>query len=302
MLDERRLRTFTVVAATGSIAGAAAKLAFTPPAVSQQIAALERHLGCRLLERSSRGVRLTEAGEALLALTRDVLVRLDVVESTVRRFAQTQVGPLALGAFGSAGWMLLPRAFTTLRELHPDLRLSLVEAEPPQALAKLIAGEVDLAVTYTYDGVPADLEPSLEVRPLGRDPLFAVLPEAHPAATRTSVALADLAEDGWIVGQPDAVCTRATMHACHAVGFIPDVRLHIGDFTTVCGMVSAGMGVALVPAMALPAPLAGIRCLPITGDPIARRLWAASRPYPGGDRPVLLTDALTALEKAMGGG
>ncbi|SFO96309.1 DNA-binding transcriptional regulator, LysR family [Amycolatopsis arida] len=300
MLDPRRLRTFTTVAAAGSLARAAEQLAFTPPAVSQQIAALERDLGTTLLERTSRGVRLTEAGRALLALATDVLARLDVAEATIKNLAREYLGPLRVAAFTSAGRTLLPRAFTTLRARHPRLRLSLTEVEPPDALDLLTAGDVDIAVGFSYDGAPQPAVPAVRVARIARDPLRVVVPPDHPLAGRNSVALTELADEPWIVGQPGAVCTMATLHACHGAGFEPRVRLNLGDFATVCGMVGAGFGVALVPELALPARPPEVRVLPIADDPLARHLWVAHRPAPEREHASLVTDAIAHLAAAAG--
>jgi DNA-binding transcriptional LysR family regulator len=298
MLQERRLRTFAAVAATGSIKRAAETLAYTPPAVSQQIAALERHLDCTLLVRGPRGVQLTEAGRALLALAHDVLDRLDVAESTVKSLGRTQLGPLRVAAFASAGWRVIPQAFAMLRARHPAVRLSLLEAEPPVAVAHVKAGRADIAVTYSFDGVPPAPEPALETRPLARDPLRVVLPSGHILAQRSSVALGELANDAWIASEPDDTCTRATLHACHEAGFAPDIQLRTSDFTTACGLVAAGLAVALVPALALPASQDAIRCLPITHDPIARHIHAVLRPHAANQPSPLLADALQSLTAA----
>jgi DNA-binding transcriptional LysR family regulator len=298
MLDERRLRTFAVVAATGSIKRAAETLTFTPPAVSQQIAALERYLGCPLFDRGPRGVRLTEAGRVLLALASDVLDRLDVAESTLKSLARSQLGPLHVAAFASAGWRLIPQAFAMLRERHPALRISLLEAEPPEALAHVKAGHADVAVIYTYDGVPPPPEPALQTQPLARDPLRVVLPSEHPLAQQTSVALTDLADQTWITGAPDATCTHATLHACHAAGFAPDIQLHTSDFTTAYGMVTAGLGIALIPTLALPATPEGTRHLPLAHDPVTRHIHAALRPHPTHQPSPLHTDTLQCLSTA----
>lgn len=298
MLDERRLRTFAAVAATGSIKRAAETLTYTPPAVSQQIAALERDLGRTLFDRGPRGVRLTEAGRVLLALASDVLDRLDVAESTLKGLARSQLGPLQVAAFASAGWRLIPQAFAMLRERHPALRLSLLEAEPPEALGHVKAGRADIAVIYTYDGVPPSPEPALQTRRLTRDPLRVVLPSEHALAERPSVALSDLADQTWIAGAPDATCTRAILHACHAAGFTPDIQLHTSDFTTAYGMVAAGLGVALIPALALPTPLHDIRHRPLTHDPVARHIHAALRLHATHQPSPLHTDTLDCLSAA----
>jgi DNA-binding transcriptional LysR family regulator len=298
MLQERRLRTFATVAATGSIKRAAETLAYTPPAVSQQIAALERHLGCSLLVRGPRGVRLTEAGRVLLTLGHDVLDRMDVAESTVKSLGRMQLGPLRVAAFASAGWSLVAQTFAMLRARHPAVRLSLLEAEPPEAVAHVKAGQADVAVTYSYDGFPPAPEPALETKPLARDPLRVVLPDGHVLAQRSSVALGDLANETWIAGEPEATCTRATLHACHEAGFAPDIQLHTSDFTTACAMVAAGLGVVLVPALALTAPPGGIRCIPITHDPIARHIHAVLRPHVANQGAPLLADALECLSTA----
>jgi DNA-binding transcriptional LysR family regulator len=281
-----------------SIKRAAETLSYTPPAVSQQIAALERHLGCALFDRGPRGVRLTEAGQVLLTLARDVLDRLDVAESTLTNLARSQLGPLRVAAFASAGWRLIPQAFAMLQARHPALRFSLLEAEPHEALAHVKAGHADVAVTYTFDGVPPPREPVLQTWPLARDPLHVVLPNGHALAQRRSVALSELADETWIAGAPDATCTRATLHACHAAGFAPDIQFHTNDFTTAYGMAAAGLGVALLPTLALPAPAHGISHLPITHDPVARHIHAVLRPHADDQPSSLHTDTLRCLSAA----
>ncbi|MFI6505042.1 LysR family transcriptional regulator [Nonomuraea typhae] len=297
MLEERRLRTFAAVAEAGSIARAAEKLGYTPPAVSQQLAALERHLNCRLFDRGPRGAHLTEAGRILLAVARDLLDRLDVAEATALRLGRTQLGPLTIAAFASAGWKLVPKAFALLRERHPRLRHFLVEADPPDSLAMLKAGEVDLVITATCDGVPTLPESALEFHPLLDDPFLIALPEGHVLAHRESLALTELTDDSWIAGMPESMCTRAMVNACHVAGFDPDVQLNVSDFTTICGMVAAGFGIALVPALAVPTARPGVRYIPLK-DGLARHISAVTRPHTTHSPSALLADALELFRAA----
>src|ERR671927_1234584 len=157
MLDVRRMRVLREVALQGSFSAAAEALSFTQSAVSQQIAALEREAGTVLVQRSARGVRLTEAGEALVRHTDAILARLAEAEAELEAIAGLRGGRLRLAAFESAGSTLMPLAIAAFRERHPAVELSMTLAEPEDSLPQLRAGELDLALTFdAHGGANAD--------------------------------------------------------------------------------------------------------------------------------------------------
>src|SRR4051812_48741637 len=171
MLDVKRLRVLREVAARGSFSAAAESLAYTQSAVSQQIAALEREAGTRLVERSARGVRLTDAGRALVRHTDVILARLADAEAELEAIAGLRGGRLRLTSLPSAGATLVPRAIAEFRERHPGVDLSLEPAEPPEAIAKLRAGECDIAVTVDAPFCAVDAD-GIDMVHLLDDPMY----------------------------------------------------------------------------------------------------------------------------------
>src|SRR3954463_13293735 len=152
MLDVRRLRVLREVAVRGSFSAAAESLSFTQSAISQQIAALEREAGCTLVQRNARGVRLTEAGEALVRHAEAILARLGEAEAELEANAGVRRGPLRLAGFESACASLMPSAIAEFRAAHPGVELSLAMAEPEDSEPQLRAGEIDLALGFGGGG------------------------------------------------------------------------------------------------------------------------------------------------------
>lgn len=261
MLDVRRLSVLRAVAREGSLSAAARALDYTQPAVSHHVARLEAEVGTALLVRSGRGVRLTEAGEALVEHTDAVLTRLASAEDEIAAIAGLRAGRVRLAAFPSASATLVPIAARMLQNAHDGVTISLVEAEPPEALALLRAGEVDVAVAFGYPESDLTSTHELKVVPLLDDDLFVVLPAARGARR---IKLSDLAEDTWIAG-----CERCRAHLLHLAGqagFQPRIAYATDDYVTVQGLVAAGLGVALLPSLAL----AAVRRDDIATVPLAR--------------------------------
>ena len=159
MLDVRRMKVLREVAAQGSFSAAAEALNFTQSAVSQHVAALERETGTQLVERLSRGVRLTEAGAVLVEHADAIIARLESAEDDLAAIAGLRGGSLKLVCFQSAGATVVPRAVATFHERHPDVELGMREAEPEEAARMLKAGEVDLALALPPSGHDADPGP-----------------------------------------------------------------------------------------------------------------------------------------------
>ncbi|GAA4674012.1 LysR family transcriptional regulator [Nocardioides nanhaiensis] len=253
-LDVRRLLIFREVARAGSISAAARNLGWTQPAVSQHLRALERQTGVALLLRGAGGVELTEPGRVLLERAEAVAGQLHMAEEELAHLTDLRRGRVRLAAYPSGAATLVPPALAALREQHPEVDVSLAEAEPPEAVALLRAGEVDVALVFGYDddatsqGAPG---PGLVWRRLGREPVDLVLPAEHPLSRRRSVPVAALAPEPWVVG-----CERCRAHAlavCEAAGFEPEVRHVTDDYVVVQNLVAVGLGVALLPRSALTA-------------------------------------------------
>ncbi len=250
MLDVRRLQMLRSVAREGSLSAAARALGYTQPAVSHHIARLEDEVGTALLTRIGRGVQLTDAGRALVEHADAVFSRLDAAEEEVASIAGLRAGRVRLSAFPSAGATLMAGALARLRAAHPGVVASFVEAEPEDALALLRAGEIDLAVGFAYPAMETRDGRDITSVPLLRDPSHAVLPTGHPAgAGSRPLALGALAAEDWIAG-----CERCRRHLVHLAagdGFVPGIAYATDDYVTVQSLVAAGVGVSLLPALAL---------------------------------------------------
>lgn len=252
MLDVRRLRVLREVATRGSFSGAAEALHFTQSAVSQQIAALERETATTLVERSARGVRLTEAGEVLVRHTDVILARLADAEAELRALDGLSAGRLRLAAFPSAGSSIAPEAIGRFRALHPLVELSMVPAEPDEGMEKLRAAEVDIALLIETPWESCSIDGTFETVHLLDDRMFACLPREHPLAAKAKLKLTDLREESWLLGSTNA-CPDASifLRACERAGFEPKIAFNSDDYAAMQGFVAAGIGVSLIPELAL---------------------------------------------------
>lgn len=276
MLDVKRLRVLREVAVRGSFSAAAEALAYTQSAVSQQIAALEREAGTVLVDRNARGVRLTDAGRALVAHADVILARLADAEAELEAIAGMRGGRLRMVSFPTAGATIAPRAIARFRERHPGVEVSLAPREPDEGLDCLRAGECDIALT-----VEAGFEPivdrAIERHHLLDDPFYVCVHAGHRVASKARIRLSDLAEESWIMGTtgrcPDGLVLE---RACQGAGFEPRVAFQSDDYVAIQGFVAAGVGVCLVPDLALVAVRDDVvvRCL--EGRPIVRRVLAAT--------------------------
>jgi DNA-binding transcriptional LysR family regulator len=278
--DPRRLLIFREVARRGSLSAAAAALGWTQPAVGQHIQRLERDLGLALALRSTRGITLTEAGTRLLSHADAVASRLAAAGQEMDALRTLRTGRLRLAAFPSAAATLIPPALARLAAAAPGLDVWLTELEPPEALASVLAGDIDLAVLFHHPGVEdTDRHPDLVTHVLGDDPVLAVLPAHHrqadPGGIRAALNLSDLARERWIAG-----CLRCRTHLqalARTAGFQPDIRHTTDDYVVVQNLVAAGLAVALLPALALAAaPNQQVITAPIDGNP-ARQISLAHR-------------------------
>jgi len=293
MLDPSQLRTLRTVVAHGSFAGAAAELRYTPSAISQQIAALERSTGIVLFERGPKFVSPTPAALELASRAGDLLTGLDALERDVAALARGEAGGLRIGSFPTAGARILPAALAQLTRQRPDVDLHLDEGELDTLLPALAEGELDLALAYRYDLVPTSWPAALVEHPLVAEPLRVLLPRRHPAAAE-SVRLSVLRDERWVAalaGTPGAVNLE---RLCASARFTPNVTFRSNDYAVVQGLVAAGLGVAIVPGLAVSAPTR-IGVFPIAGRAPQRRIVALHR---RGNANPLLAPTLAALRDA----
>ncbi|MEV6496355.1 LysR family transcriptional regulator [Streptomyces prunicolor] len=250
MIEARHLRVLRAVAATGSFSAAGRELGCTQPAVSQQMKALETSVGTPLLIRTGREMRLTQAGEALVRHGAGILAGLTAAEEEVAAIAGLRAGRVRLVSFPSGSSTLVPTALAALRAAHPGTRVSLEEAEPPNSIDLLREGDCDIALAFRYEtAAGAEDWSDLVVRPLLSDRLVALVPEKHRHARGRSVAIAELADDPWIAGCPR--CRGQLVEVCERAGFTPRIDFATDDYPAVVGLVSAGLGVAVLPQLAI---------------------------------------------------
>ncbi|MEU3482558.1 MULTISPECIES: LysR family transcriptional regulator [Streptomyces] len=248
MIEARHLRVLRAVAATGSFSAAARELGCTQPAVSQQMKALETSAGTPLLIRTGREMRLTQAGEVLVRHASGILAGLTAAEEEVAAIAGLRAGRVRLVSFPSGSSTLVPTALAALRAKHPGTRVSLVEAEPPRSIEMLREGDCDVALAFRYGAGLAEWD-DLVVRPLLADRLVGLVPEGHRLAGAGSVGIAELAEESWIAGCPR--CRRQLVDVCEEAGFTPRIDFATDDYPAVVGLVGAGLGVAVLPELAI---------------------------------------------------
>ncbi|MEN3584196.1 LysR family transcriptional regulator [Streptomyces sp. ZYX-F-203] len=269
MIEARHLRVLRAVAATGSFSAAGRELGCTQPAVSQQMKALESSVGTPLLVRGGREMRLTQAGEALVRHAAGVLAGLAAAEEEVAAIAGLRAGRVRLASFPSGSSTLVPGALAALRAVHPGTRVSLEEAESPRSVRLLREGECDVALAFRYEGASGSEEwDDLVVRPLMSDRLVALVPRSHRLAGAGSLSIGDLAEEPWIAGCPR--CRGRLVEVCRAAGFVPRIDFATDDSPAVVALVGAGLGVAVLPRLAVESVrLGGARTVAL--EPAVRR-------------------------------
>jgi DNA-binding transcriptional LysR family regulator len=250
MLNVQRLRVLREVIAQGSFSEAASTLNYTQSAVSQAIATLEGEAGVPLIDRNRRGVRPTTAGERLNEHSVRILTQLDAAEAELGAIAGIKGGELRMASFPTAGATLMPLAIAAFRSAHPDVVLSMVEGEPEELIPRLRDGEFDLGLIFEFEG-SGNLGPGLRSTPLFEDPMKLALPKGHRLAKQDRIALDDLGDEAWVQTSEASACARHVVRICRAAHFEPRVSFESDDYLTVQGLVAAGVGVALIPQLAL---------------------------------------------------
>jgi DNA-binding transcriptional LysR family regulator len=300
MLDLRRLRALHAVVSTGSVKDAAAQLGYTPSAVSQHIAVLERETGTVLLERAGRGIRPTESGRLLADHAIALLDRLAEAEAALAALKAGEVGVLRLASFATAGAELVPPALATVRAALPQLEISLRVAERDDALRMLRQGIPDVAVVEAH-ALPAAgmLYSGVILDSLLTDPFRVVLPRGHRLARRRIIKLTEVAGEPWVHVKCEVGCCRAATDAAfQQAGFVPRRVVEADEYWPAQGFVAAGLGVALIPELAL-----GV----LHGGVVVRRLQSAAQPVrhvlvatrPAVARTVPVRTMITALQTVV---
>jgi DNA-binding transcriptional LysR family regulator len=301
MLDVRRMQVLRAVVTSGSITAAATNLGYTPSAVSQQVAALERQTRTPLLERVGRGIQPTAAGLLLTEHAEIIGQRVAEAELALADLREGRTGHLSIRYFVTAGQALVPPALAELRREHPGVHvdLKLIEPGPPPEMAQ---GEADVAICVLPPNAPP--MPGLRMVHLLDDPFRLVLPRAHPLASRRVIDLAELAEEPWVGNEwPPGQCAQVVLDACAAAGFSPGIVVESENYACAQGFVAAGLGLSLVPLLGVEHRRPGVVVRRVRRPEPVRVIHAVVRESIA-DQPAVrcLLDALTTAAKSVAAG
>lgn len=276
MLNPVHLRTLAMVLRTGSFAEAARRLGYTGSAVSQQIAILERQLKTALFERDAHSISATPAAEFIAARSHTAIGALQALEDDISLLMDGVVGRLRLGSFPTASERLVPVALSSFQASHPDIDVQLDEAEPQELMPQLESREIDLAVVYRYDLVPTAWPKTVRTDRVLREDLL-VIRAGGGAEQPGEVDLSVLAGETWVSTREGTSGAAVLRHLCRAQGFEPSVSFRSNNYSVTQGLVRAGLGIALVPALGY-APGPGISAARIEGSTAFREILVASSP------------------------
>lgn len=276
MLDVRRMQVLHSVITSGSISAASRNLGYTPSAVSQQIAVLEREAGLPLVERVGRGVRATAAGAMLAEHTAVLSAQLAKAEAELADLRVGRTGRVSMNYFHTAGAALVPPAVATFRRENPGVQLDLKLNDPAYSLDEVLAKHADVDLMVLPAGTEA--RPGIRLVHLLDDPYRAVLPSTHPLARKRMLDLTELADQPWVDTEwPHGVCRQVLLDACTKAGFSPHFVVESDDYPTALGFVEAGLGVTLVPKIALRRAQPGIAVRKLRGPTPVRSIYAVVR-------------------------
>lgn len=297
MLDIPRLRVLRAVVATGSIRASASVLGYTPSAVSQQLATLQRETGLQLFERSGRGIEPTAAGRTLAAEADTLFQAFSRVERVVGDLRASRIGSLSIGYFGSAGSAWLAPTVAALRTEFPDLRLDLL-------LTEFTAGDPDVDIFVEEAGV--ERPGAVDVRRLAEDPYLAVVRVDDPLAQVSQVALADLAGRHWVDNDlRDGACRQVLLNACAQAGFSPSFVVETHDYRTAMSFVATGIGLTVVPALGVGELPEGLTTVALVSPTPVRYVSLAVKKsiarHPAAVRAVELLEGLVRAERTRAG-
>ena len=285
MLDVTRLRVLDALARLGSVTAAAKELHYTQPTVSHHLARLEAETGAQLLQRAGRGIRLTPAGQLLAVRAAEIIGRIDAADAELSAHVGLTTGRVRMASFSSVIGSLVPRAVAALTARHPGLQIGLTDTQPPESLALLRTGKIDLAVIFRYDDTEPEPE-NVRLHHLLDDPLYLL-------STRRERTIAALRDATWIAGCER--CRRHLLWMCAREGFEPRIGYTSDDMVVMQALVAAGLGVTTSPGLALRAHRGrGIVANELPGS--HQRIYAAT--YGDPPDPPATTALLAALSEA----
>ncbi|MEU6848320.1 LysR family transcriptional regulator [Streptomyces sp. NPDC046716] len=275
MLDLQRLRALHAVSVHGTVGAAAAALGYTPSAVSQQIAKLERETRTILLEREGRGVKLTDEARQLVRTADELMTVMERAETELEERRGVPAGRLTIAAFASAARGLLPGALAALAARHPGLDARLTEVDPHLSVDLVAKGAVDLAVAHDWDIAPLPAPAGVEQAVIGDDLCDLLVPVGHPLAGREAVRREELGGERWVSQPAGRVCHDWLVRTMRGAGFEPEIVHRADENPTLVALVAAGLGVAVIPRLGR-GPLPG-GVVVVGLDPVPRRrvyaLW-----------------------------
>ncbi|MDC0765501.1 LysR family transcriptional regulator [Streptomyces sp. HD] len=276
MLDLQRLRALHAVSVHGTVGAAAGALGYTPSAVSQQIAKLERETRTVLLEREGRGVRLTAEALQLVDAAQELLAIVERAETELEERRGVPAGRLTVAAFASAARGLMPSVLADLNRRHPAVDARLSEMDPHISMGLVAKGAVDLAVVHDWDISPLPVPPGVEQAVIGDDRCTLLVPEGHPFAGRASVRREDLGAERWVCQPPGRVCHEWLVRTLRAVGYEPEIVHQADENPTLVALVAGGLGICLIPRLGRGPLPAGVVEVELEPTPV-RRLYALWR-------------------------
>ncbi|NED33492.1 LysR family transcriptional regulator [Streptomyces sp. SID8499] len=276
MLDLQRLRALHAVSVHGTVAAAAAALGFTPSAVSQQIAKLERETRTVLLEREGRGVRLTDEAHQLVETAAELLALVERAETRLEERRGVPAGRLTVAAFASAARGLMPSVLADLAVRHPALDTRLSEVDPHLSVDLVAKGAVDLVVAHDWDIAPLPAPAGVEQAVIGEDPCDLIVPEGHPFAGRMAVRREELGGQRWVCQPPGRVCHDWLVRTLRSAGHEPEIVHRAEENPTLIALVAAGLGISLIPRLGRGPLPPGVAEVPLDPMPV-RRLYALWR-------------------------
>jgi DNA-binding transcriptional LysR family regulator len=286
-VELRHLRYFVSVAQELHFRRAAEKLHIVQPALSKQISALEKELGVRLLDRDRRRVTLTEAGRVFLEEALEVLAQADGAVARARAVSRGEVGRLDIGFIQPALAELLPRTLRVFRQHHPAVRLTIGETTSRTAIERIVGRSMHFAFTR----LPTESRPDLCTEVVSEEPVLLTVPKGHPLAARESVAIADLAEEDFVLidRKVEPELHDYYVSACNTAGFSPRVAHEVNSTSVAIGLTAGGLGIGFAPSSARLAAQHNVAYLPIAGE--APKLTIGAM-YSAGPRPPVLENFL----------
>ncbi|MFF1821536.1 LysR family transcriptional regulator [Kribbella sp. NPDC058245] len=295
MIDLGRLRALYAVAQYGSVNRAAETLGYTPSAVSQQLAKLERETRTTLIERQGRGIVLTDAALQLAATAERILELVEDAELTLEEQRGQAIGTLRIAAFPTAARGLLPTALSRLIDEHPALDVRVSETDPYEAVAAVNRGEVHVAVVHDWHNTPLTLPEGLSRVKLGSDPADVLVPAAHRLAGKESVRAEDLIGERWICQPPGSICHEWLVRTMRRAGAEPDFAYSVAEYQTQLAMLAQGIGIGLVPRLGRGPLPDGVVVVPLQPE-LSRRVYAVWRNVTSRRPAIVVT--LSALKRA----